>query len=131
LGATHRDTLESWVQTAMAQMLQRKFEKAEGTLRPTCNAYVDAKLDVWQRYSCQVLLAESLVAEKRFNEAEPMLLAGYDGLRQREASIPAVSKPTLDRAAAWLVRLYTEEGKPELAEQWKKKPTTTAGPTKQ
>jgi tetratricopeptide (TPR) repeat protein/predicted Ser/Thr protein kinase len=121
LGAAHRDTLESWVQTAMAQMLQKKFAAAETTLRPVCNSYVEAKLDVWQRYSCQVLLGECLVAEKRYSEAEPILLAGYDEMRQREASIPAVSRPNINLAAGWLVRLYTEQGKPDLAEQWKKK----------
>jgi hypothetical protein len=129
LGAAHRDTLESWVQTAIAQMLQRKFTQAEATLRPVCNAYVDAKLDVWQRYACQVYLGECLVAEKRYQEAEPVLLAGYDGLAQRKASIPATSRPTLDRAADWLVRLYTEEGKLDLAAQWKQKPPV-AGPRK-
>jgi hypothetical protein len=115
---------------ATAQMLQRKFAQAIATLRPVCDAYAGAKLDVWQRYSCQVLLGESLVAEKRYGEAEPLLLAGYDGLEQRKASIPAVSKPTLDRAAAWLVRMYTEQGKPDLAEQWKKK-SAPAGQGKQ
>jgi hypothetical protein len=131
LGAAHRDTLESWVQVAIAQMLQRKFTEAEGTLRRVSNAYADAKLDVWQRYSCEVLLGESLVAEKRYSEAEPLLLAGYEELRQREAAIPAVSKPTIDRAAEWLVRLYTEEGKPDLAEPWKKKSPAAAAPNKQ
>lgn len=130
LGSAHRDTLESWVQAATAQMLQRKFAQAEGTLQRVCSAYVDAKLDVWQRYSCDALLGESLVAQKRFSEAEPLLLAGYDGLRQRETSVPAVSKPTIDRAAEWLARLYSEEGKPDLAEQWKKKSAAPAGPSK-
>ena len=130
LGSAHRDTLESWVQAATAQMLQRKFAQAEGTLQRVCKAYVDAKLDVWQRYSCEALWGESLVAEKRLSEAEPLLLAGYDGLRQREASVPAVSRPTIDRAAEWLARLYTEEGKSDLAEQWKKKSPAPAGPGK-
>jgi tRNA A-37 threonylcarbamoyl transferase component Bud32 len=126
LGPAHPDTLESWVQMATAQMLQGKFAQAEATLRPVCIAYVDAQLDVWQRYSCQALLGESLVGGKRLSEAEPLLLAGYEGLRQREAAIPATGKPAIDRAAGWLVRLYTEEGKPDLAEQWKNKLPSTA-----
>jgi hypothetical protein len=131
LGSAHPDTLESWYQVGIAQMLQKNYAQAEATQRRVLNAYVDAKLDVWQRYSCEALLGESLVAEKRWSEAEPILLAGYDGMRQREASIPAASRANVRNAAGWLVRLYTEEGKPDLAEQWKQKSAATAGPNKQ
>lgn len=121
LGPAHRDTLESWMQSGIAQMLEKKWADAEVTLRRAHEAYVEAKLDVWQRYYAEALLGETLVAEKRLGEAEPILLAGYEGLRQREAAIPAVSKPAVGRAAEWLARLYREAGKVELAEEWKVK----------
>lgn len=121
LGAAHPDTLSSWVQLGTAQMLERKYAEAEATLRRTCDAYAAARLDSWQRYSCQALLGESLAGQKRFNEAEPLVLAGYEGMRQRASSIPAISRPSLGRAAGWMVKIYTEQGKTDLAEEWKKK----------
>ena len=47
------------------------------------------------------------------------LLAGYAGLKQREATIPAVSRPRLPETAARLVELYTAWGKPAEAEKWR------------
>jgi len=128
LGAAHRDTLDSWLQVATAQMFQKKYTEAEVTLRRVANADEETKLEVWQRYYSQVLLGETLVGEKRLSEAEPILLSGFSALQQHEASIPAVSRRALDRAAEWIARLYTEEGKPDLAEQWKKKSQATNKP---
>lgn len=118
LGATHRDTLESWVEVGTAEILQRKFPEAESTIRPVCAEYSEAKLDVWERYLCQAILGESLVGQKRFEEAEPLLLAGYDGMQARQASMTALSKRSLERTAQWVMRLYRDQGKPELAEKW-------------
>jgi len=120
LGPAHRDTLAARVSVGVVEVQEGKYREAEEQLRGTCQAFVEAKLDVWERYSCQVALGASLAGQKRPDEAEPLLLAAYQGLRAREASIPAASKPIIERTAQWLARLYTEEGKPELAAQWKK-----------
>lgn len=72
-------------------------------------------------------LGRSLSGQKRYSEAEPLLLAGYQGMSQREATIPAASRPAYARISDWLAQLYTDQGKPELALRWKKA-SLTVGP---
>lgn len=120
LGAAHQDTMDARLSVGIVQILERKYPQAESTLRPLCDAYAASGMQVWQRYSCEATLGEALAGQKRYADAEPLLIAGYQGMRQREAAIPAVSKHSVGRIAEWLARLYQDQGKTELAEQWKK-----------
>jgi hypothetical protein len=46
---------------------------------------------------------------------------GYEGMKAREAKIPASGKPRLAEAAERVVRLYEDWGKAERAAMWKAK----------
>ncbi len=48
----------------------------------------------------------------------PLLLAGYEGMKRRDAMIPGNSKFRLTEAVVRLVRLYDAWGKPDEAAQW-------------
>ncbi len=60
------------------------------------------------------------MARKQYAEAEPLLISGYNGLRDREAAMPIANKSRLEKAAQRLVRLYEEAGRPDKAAQWKR-----------
>ncbi len=49
-----------------------------------------------------------------------MLLQGYEGLKQREARIPAPAKVCLTEALERLVRLYDATGQKDKADEWRK-----------
>ena len=66
-------------------------------------------------------LGEILTAQGRHADAEPLLLAGYEGLQQREAKIPAPGKARLTEALERLVQLYEATGKKDQADAWRKK----------
>ena len=53
-------------------------------------------------------------------EAEPLLLSGYEGLKQREGKIPAAGSMRPQQALQRLVQLYEETGRHDQAVQWKK-----------
>ena len=83
-----------------------------------------------QRYNCDSILGASLVGQKKFAEAEPLLLAGYDGLIQapvdERSTTSAAYRLTTSRffpqdAGEWILRLYEDWGKPEQAAEWKRK----------
>jgi hypothetical protein len=69
------------------------------------------------------------MARKQYAEAEPLLISGYNGLRELEAKIPAANKPRLEKAAERLIRFYEETAQPDKAADWRKKLDELAKPT--
>jgi hypothetical protein len=86
--------------------------------------------DTWTTFYTQSQLGASLLGQKRYAEAEPLLLAGYEGMKQREAKIPAQVKVRLTEALERLVQLYDAWGKPEQAKEWRQKLEAARPPRK-
>jgi eukaryotic-like serine/threonine-protein kinase len=66
----------------------------------------------WRRFYGESLLGRSLVGQKRYAEAKPLLLAGYRGMLQQKDSMGAPNWFYLDEAAAAITQLYRAWGKP-------------------
>ena len=79
------------------------------------------RADDWQTYNTKSMLGGRLIGRKEFAQAEALLLAGYEGMKQREARIPNESKVRLADALERLVQLYDTMGKKDKAEEWRKK----------
>jgi serine/threonine protein kinase/tetratricopeptide (TPR) repeat protein len=69
------------------------------------------------------LLGASLLGQKKYKEAEPLLLRGYEGLTLPQEPRDAGPTPFVKRrrveALGWLVRLYEEWGKADEAARWR------------
>jgi Flp pilus assembly protein TadD len=101
-------------------LLQNKPEEAELTLRK-CLAMRQRLLpDEWTTFDTQSLLGEALQDQKKFADAEPLLLNGYQGLKAREDSIPSPDRPRLAKAGERLVKLYKSWAKSDEAAKWRK-----------
>jgi len=61
----------------------------------------------------------ALAGQKKFQEAEPLLVEGYEGMKEREANIPPAAKTRLSEAIRRLVELYTAWDRQEEALKWK------------
>jgi non-specific serine/threonine protein kinase/serine/threonine-protein kinase len=104
--------------------------EAEPILRE-CLAIRERKLpDDWLRFNTISLVGTSLLGQKQYAEAEPLLLQGYEGLKQREARIPANVKVRLTEAMERLVQLYDAWGKKDQADAWRKKLEESKATTK-
>jgi hypothetical protein len=100
---------------------QQKPADAEPLLR-TCLTIREKQLpDDWATYHTRSLLGGALVGQKRYAEAEPLLLTGYEGLKKREANIPAPAKVNLTEALARLVQLYDGWDQKDKADAWRTK----------
>lgn len=119
LGLENRVTLLMASSFGLVQVQQRKYREAENTLREALPVHEKTGPDKWQRYNCQSLLGASLAGQKRYAEAEPLLVSGYVGIRERKASISAVNKYFFDEAKKAVVRLYVDWNKPEKAAEWR------------
>jgi serine/threonine protein kinase len=94
---------------------------AEPILRE-CLAIREAKEpDAWTTFYTRSMLGKALVGQKKYAEAEPLLLQGYEGLMEREARIPPVVKIRLTEALEGLVELYDAWEKKDKADEWRKK----------
>jgi len=116
------------------QLHDQKYADAEATLREACiglanpsNGFSDSR----QRYACESELGASLVGQKNYSEAEPLLLNGYEGLvrtqRQLDRMYAAEIEPrmTAVEAAGRIARMYEEWGKPQEAAEWRQRSETT------
>jgi len=64
---------------ATLYVAELKYKLAEALARETTGLWTVQRAD-WRRDECRSILGVSLAGQKRFAEAEPMLLAGYDGI---------------------------------------------------
>ncbi len=70
----------------------KKHADAEPVLRD-CLAIRDKKQpDLWITFNTRSMLGDVLASQKKFADAEPLLLQGYEGMKQREKSIPPEGK---------------------------------------
>lgn len=106
---------------ALAYLNQHKYKEAEALLHEASNGHQKAMTNSWVRYDCLSMLGASLAGQKGYAEAEPLLVSGYEGMLQREASIPAPSRFKLEQAGKWIVQLYQDWGKPEQVANWARK----------
>ena len=67
------------------------------------------------------MLGISLCEQKKYAEAEPYLLSGYEGMKQREAKIPDYAKRRLKIPLRGLVQLYDANGQSGQAAEWRKR----------
>ena len=67
------------------------------------------------------LLGGALAGQKKYTEAEPLLLQGYRGLKAHRLALSAQQAGKyLPEALERLVRLYDDWGKPDEAGKWRK-----------
>jgi tRNA A-37 threonylcarbamoyl transferase component Bud32 len=119
LGPDHPRTLKFGPYLAEAYAAAGQHAKAEPVLRESLAIREKAQPDDWNTFNTRSQLGGSLLGQGKFTEAEPLILAGYEGLKAREAKIPVSKRPCLAEAAERVVRLYERWNKPEQAAAWK------------
>jgi tetratricopeptide (TPR) repeat protein len=118
LGPEHPETMASAADLALAYQSQGEFAESEALARGALEFYRKNQPNDWQRFDAESLLGASLAGQKRYTEAEALLLPGYQGMKQRENTIPAFNRFKLQQAGESIVRLYQDWGKPDNAAEW-------------
>jgi tetratricopeptide (TPR) repeat protein len=115
------DTVAVLAVLGLNQLKQHKYADAEPRLRECLRIREQIAPDDWQTFNAQSLLGGSLLGQKKYAETEPLLLSGYEGMKQREEMIPRQGKIRLTEAIERLVQLYEAMGKTDKADEWRKK----------
>jgi tetratricopeptide (TPR) repeat protein len=97
----------------------KEFTAAERAARGCLEIREQQIPDDWRTFSARSYLGVILLEQKRYTDCEPLLLSGYNGLKEREATIPRVGKVRLKQTAECLVKLYEAAGQDDKAAQWK------------
>jgi len=102
-------------------VLQSRWDEAEAVLRPALVSLQEMKRDEWITFGIRSVLGEVLMNRKKYKEAEPLLLEGYEGLKRWEAKIPPNDNQWLTQSIERLARLYESMGHSEKASEWRRK----------
>ncbi len=121
LGSQHPDTMRSAADLALAHLARNKFTESEPLAREALEFNRKKQPDDWQRFRAESLLGASLAGQKKYAEAEPLLLEGYRGMAERRELIRVPDRYHLDRAREWIIQLYQAWGKAEEAAAWRQK----------
>src|SRR5262249_51745048 len=93
----------------------------EAVLRDSLGLRQKAQAEAWTTFNTMSALGEALLGQKKYAAAQPLLVQGYEGMKEREASVPSEAKSRLTEALQSLVRLYEAWGKQEQAVEWRRK----------
>jgi tetratricopeptide (TPR) repeat protein len=121
-GPEQPNTILSESDLALADLSQGKFVQSEPLARESVELCQKTQPDDWQRFRAESLLGASLVGQKKYAEAEPLLLEGYQGMLARKTHISSSDLYHLQLANQWIVRLYRDWGKPQKAAEIEKEP---------
>jgi hypothetical protein len=100
-------------QVASTLLTLKAWTDAVPILRECLTIREKAEADAWTTFKAKSMLGEALAGQDKFSEAEPLLLAGYEGLKGHEATIPPAGKIRLTEALQRLVDFYAATGQAE------------------
>jgi len=96
------------------------FAEAEPFLRECLEIRAKLAPNAWNTSNAKSMLGAALLGQKKYADAEPLLVAGYEGLKRTEKTMPPGAKTRINEALTRLVHLYEATGKKEEAVKWQK-----------
>ena len=117
-GRENQLTMWSAAMLALAHQDAGKFTEAESLAREALAFYGKKQPDDWRRYYVEFLVSTSLAGQKKFDEAEPLLVRGYQGMVARRERIDAPDLYYFDRVHQSGAELYRAWGKEDKAAEW-------------
>jgi serine/threonine protein kinase/TolA-binding protein len=117
--ATVNSLADAFTRSIPTLLAEEKFSDAEQSGRDFL-AFAEKEMpQAWQTSCARSLLGASLLEQKKFAEAEPLLLQAVEDLERQKNSIP--DQAIVAGAVERLVQLYQLTNRPELAAEWSKK----------
>lgn len=118
VGADHPTYAVELAALGLNLLQQKKRTDAETMFRECLVIRQEKESNNWTTFNSQVFLGAALRYQKKYTEAEPLLIKGYEGMKQREGKIPPQSKIRLSEALDHLIQLYSETNKPDEVKKW-------------
>jgi tetratricopeptide (TPR) repeat protein len=117
-GPDAEETVPSGVSLINVLVKRGVLSEAEDRARELNNVWEVKRPGRWETFKLRCLLGGILQREKKYPEAEPLLLSGYDGMRQTGPPPQVDGKANLKDAAEDLAQLYQGTGRLDQAAAW-------------
>jgi tetratricopeptide (TPR) repeat protein len=107
-------------QFGLSLLQAHAFAEAELLLRECLAIREKTQPDAWNTFNTMSMLGGALLGQKKYAEAGPLLLRGYEGMKQREKTIPRAGGGDLriPEALDRLIEFYTVTNKSDEAKKW-------------
>jgi eukaryotic-like serine/threonine-protein kinase len=120
-GADSRSAVSAQMELAQIYVQEGRYAQAEPLAHAAVAAFKNEPADDWNRVMAETILGASLGGERKYAQAEPLLLHGYRALAAGMNRLDGPKRYFIDLAHKWLVELYRDWGKPDKAAEWQKK----------
>jgi non-specific serine/threonine protein kinase/serine/threonine-protein kinase len=118
-GPENARTIKAENDLALAYVSQGKFTESETLARQAVEIDRKKRPDEWERFRAESLLGASLTGQKKYGEAEALLVGACQQMAAKKGGMPVQDWYQLDRAREWTVQLYEAWGKAEKAAAFK------------
>jgi len=112
-------TTNVMAQLGMWLIIKRRGVDAEPVLRECLTIREKTQPDAWNTFNAMSLLGGALLYQKKYTDAEPLLHKGYEGMKQREKTIPPEGATRIPEALDRLIEFSTATDKPDEAKKWR------------
>ena len=93
-------------------LLQKKWTEAETVLRDALTIRETKEPDAWTTFNTKSMLGGALLGQKKYADAEPLLKAGYEGMKARAEKIPRPAKSASSKPSTASSRLRRRRARP-------------------
>jgi tetratricopeptide (TPR) repeat protein len=118
-GRDNPELATALAELGLVQINESKWIEAEPFLRECLKIREAGLPDKWPRFDAQSLLGACLIGQRKYAEAEPLIVQGYEGMVARWGRIPFPERKRLADAAERIVQLYEAWGKTQKAAEWR------------
>jgi tetratricopeptide (TPR) repeat protein len=115
----HPDLADEWGNEGLCHLRAGNPAGAEVAFRKCLRVEEVRFPDEWRRFYGTALLGESLRAQKKYAEAEPLLLKGFQGMKDREKTMAPERRALLPETLEHLIELDTALNKPDEVKKWR------------
>lgn len=95
-----------------------KWSEAEPLIRESLDIREKLQPNDWSTFNAKSMLGGALLGQKKYTEAEPLLVQGYEGMKQNLKTIPELGKDRFKEALDRLINLYAATNKSSELEKW-------------
>ncbi len=106
---------------SMTLLTLKAWDEAEPLIREALAIREAKEPHDWRTFNTKSLLGGVRLGQNKLAEAEPLLLDGYKGMKDREATIPPQGMVRIPETLERLVKLYEAKGNEPEAAAWRGK----------